>query len=278
MNRNELSPDFLIDTTRKENVYLLGFLWADGWIHNKGYTHSVGMSLIKDDFILIEPLLRQFGVKSFHERQRSQNGKSFGRVSKNCLIQSKSIVDFLLENDYDKKSGCAPTKILSLIPNELRLYFWRGYLDGDGCISCRGTKREIAFWSTIEQDWSELIDVISDLGIQYQIYTYLRKNGAHKSSVLRMGRLDDLVKFGDYIYGEYDGIGLRRKHERYLELKTQQKTIHRKTSSHVGVFLSRRTGRWGANIYNPVTKKQKHLGWFSSEMLAIEAIKSTTNS
>jgi hypothetical protein len=80
------------------------------------------------------------------------------------------------------------------------------------------------------------------------------------------------VRFGDYLYQNYDGIGLTRKYDKYLLLKERQKIMPRKTSKHIGVFLSRNTGRWGANKYNPNTKKQKHLGWFSTEEEAYSAL------
>lgn len=271
-NKNNIAEGFLTDTFIKENVYLLGFLWADGWICNRKFTHSVSMSLIKEDFILIEPILRNFGINCYYDRQRIQNGKIFGKISRTFTIHNLNIVNFLLNNDYDKKSGCAPTKILSIIPTNLHYYFWRGYLDGDGCISSKGVKQEVAFWSVIDQDWGSLIDLINSLGLTYSIYIYKRKNGKHNSSVLRMGGIDNIVKFGDYIYQNYDGIGLKRKYEKYLLLKEKQKIIKRKTSSHKGVFLCSRTKRWGANVYNPITKKQKHLGWFSTEINAIAAI------
>ena len=87
-----------------------------------------------------------------------------------------------------------------------------------------------------------------------------------------MGGVDNIVKFGDYLYQSYDGIGLTRKYEKYLLLKERQKTMPRKTSKYIGVFLCRRSGKWGANKYNPNTKKQKHLGWFSTEEEAHSAI------
>lgn len=261
MNRNDIKSGFLTDTSNKVNVYLLGFLWADGWIVNAGYTHSLNMYLIKSDFLQIEPMLCDFGIKTFYDRQRKKKGKNFGKVSRGTTIQNREIVSFLLANDYDRKSGYAPSKILSLIPSSLHHYFWRGYVDGDGCIS----KKKIELWSVIDQDWTENRKLASTLGVSHSIYTYHRKNGKHCSSVFYMGGIDNVIKFGDFIYKNYDGVGLKRKYEKYLLLKEKQNTMPRKTSKYIGVFLCRRTGRWGANRYNPSTKKQKHLGWFGTE-------------
>ena len=38
---------------------------------------------------------------------------------------SQTITDFLISNDYDKKSIVSPIKILSIIPEELKHYFWK---------------------------------------------------------------------------------------------------------------------------------------------------------
>lgn len=268
MNKNDIKSGFLTDTSNKVNVYLLGFLWADGWIVNAGYTHSLSMYLIKSDFLQIEPMLYDFGIRTFYDRQRKRKGENFGRVSRGTTIQNKEVISFLWSNDYDKKSGCSPSKILSLIPTSLHHYFWRGYVDGDGCIS----KKEIALWSVIEQDWSEAKKLTESLGVSHSIYTYVRKSGKHKSSVFRMGGIDNIVRFGDFIYKDYDGIGLCRKYDKYLLLKGRQKTMPRKTSKYIGVFFASRMNKWGANKYNPRTKKQKHLGWFPTEEEAYTAI------
>jgi len=86
-----------------------------------------------------------------------------------------------------------------------------------------------------------------------------------------MGGIDNIVRFGDYLYQNYDCIGLMRKYNKYLLLKEKQKIMLRKTSKYVGVFYGSRMKKWGANKYNSVTKKQKHLGWFNTEEEAYSA-------
>ena len=268
MNKNEIKDGFLTNTADEINVYLLGFLWADGWIVDGGYYHTVAMWLKKSDFDQIEHLFREGGINTFYEKQRYKNGKKFGNVGKGMRLQSKEIVNFLIENDYKVKSFVSPTKILSKIPNELKYYFWRGYIDGDGCISSLPHRRELAIWSTIEQDWSEVINLFAKLGVsKYQIYKYRRKKGKHKSSVIRMGSVKDIKLVGDYIYQSYDNIGLKRKYLSYqniLEMIPSLKLT--KTSQYKGVCFNNRNQKWKSQVYNSTTKKDIHLGWCNTEL------------
>ncbi len=266
--KNDIKDGFLTDTSRKENAYLLGLLWADGWIINEGYMHSVRLQMVKDDFLLIEPLFRMMGIEVYYERQRTKNGKTFGKVSKMTCIQDKSIIDFLIQNEYDKKSGYAPTKILSLIPENLHHYFWRGYVDGDGCISAK----KIEIWSVLDQDWCEAISLADKLEVSYSIYTYHRRGGKHCSSVFYMGGIGNAVKFGDFLYQDYDGIGLLRKYNKYIQLKEKQKMMPLKTSQYKGVFFASKMKKWGSSYYDSHNKKQKHLGWFLTEQDAFDAL------
>jgi hypothetical protein len=222
INKNNIKPNFLIDTTNKINCYLLGLLWADGYIYsksykenNKSYGQRITLTLKIDDFNMIEPHLRNFGINTIYERQDFRNGKKFGKMKKSFFVHDKSLVKFLVDNDYKLKSGYSPTKILSKIPTELKRYFWRGYIDGDGYICGNRQSRRIEISSTIDQDWTEAINLFNNLGIKnYKIKKYIKKNG--KSSIIRVCSVNDMTLFGEYIYKDYDHIGFTRKYDNYI--------------------------------------------------------------
>jgi hypothetical protein len=222
---NNIKKDFLIDTTNKINCYLLGLLWADGYIYSKSYKQSpkcygqkLTLTLTKKDFDVIEKYIRNNGINTIYERQEIRNGKNFGKIQKTFTIHNKNIVDFLLENDYKLKSSATPSKILNKIPENFKNYFWRGYFDGDGYIRATTKMREMSICSTIEQDWKEAIELFNSLGIKnYKIKKYIRRNGKCKYSMIKVGSVNDITLLGTYLYQNYDGIGFNRKYNRYLD-------------------------------------------------------------
>jgi hypothetical protein len=272
----KISDNFLTNLNIKENIYLLGFIWADGWISK----NKISMSLTEKDFNQIEPILKKFKINNFYKRQRfDSNGDLFGNPCKQFSIYNKNIVNFLLENDYKLKSYVSPIKILKIIPEKLHYLFWRGYFDGDGCLYI-GKKIELAFWSTIEQDWSEIIKLYKTLEInKYSIYKYKRKNGKHCSSVIRIGISKDIKKICDYIYQNDLEIGLKRKYKKYKELLNIYNKIQlnkSKTSKKIGIFFNKLNGKWGAYITKNKKNKLKknlHIGWYQTEIEAIRARK-----
>jgi hypothetical protein len=273
MNKNNITDGFLTNANNKVNCYLLGFLWADGWIYEKGYSHRVSMALTKTDFDKIESLFTMNGIKTIYEKQKYRRGKKFGKSQKCVTIQSKEIVSFLIDHDYEMKSFVSPLKILDKIPENLKCYFWRGYIDGDGCISSKRHKRELAIWSTIEQDWSSVIHLFKKLGVtDYQIYKYRRKKGKHKSSVIRIGVTKNIKKVCEYIYQNYDGMGLSRKYVSYQNLLKLIPTLKlTNTSKYKGVCFNKLNGKWKSQWYDHLIKKDHHVGWFDTEIEAYEA-------
>ena len=207
-----------MDTSIKENVYLLGLLWADGCVRkNKtgGFFASYESNL--NDFNEIKPMLLKLGFGCFQERQRLRDGKLFGRRQGSFSTGKQDFCKWLFDNGFNEKSTIAPSKILSIIPKGFRYLFWRGYFDGDGCLYL-GQKNELAFWSTINQDWSEIKNLFNELKLEnHSVYAYERKDRKHCSSMIRTGIAEDVLKFCNYIYKNYDGIGFSRKYQKYKD-------------------------------------------------------------
>lgn len=222
---NNIKKDFLIDTSNKINCYLLGLLWADGYVYKRNYKqypkcygHRLSLTLTKTDFDVIEKHIRNAGINTIYERQEIRSGKRFGRIQKTFSIHNKNIVDFLIENDYELKSTTTPSKILNKIPENLKNYFWRGYFDGDGYIRATFKIREMSICSTIEQDWQEVINLFNKLMIKgYKIKKYIRRKGKCKCSMIKIGSVNDITLFGNYLYQDYDKIGFARKYNRYID-------------------------------------------------------------
>lgn len=199
---------------KKEFVYFLGFLWADGYIAKN--TNSIEINILESDFTVLSPTFSVVAEWNIFHKQRRRDGKLFGSPQIKAQRALPLLKTFLLEHGYNQKSGGSPFQILSTIPKSLHHYWWRGYFDGDGSLAIsKNGCRNLAFWSVFNQDWNDLIKLMKTLGATYTIYFYDRKCG--KSSALTSTRKESILKFGNYIYPnlEYD-FGLRRKFDKFL--------------------------------------------------------------
>ena len=217
-----INPNLFYSADTKEVVYLLGLIWADGFLNssNNGRNYNLGFTMIKKDIENIKPMLDFIGKWHYYERKQAvESWKS----SINVITNNKRIFDFLVQNDYDKKSYISADKILNKIPDNLKHYFFRGLIDGDGCfyyyIPEKGsTLRQFTLVSTYKQDWSYFESLCGKLNIKYKIKRIISKKSS--SSIIRITNKDGIKKLGNYIYNgkEDDNIGLIRKFIKFKEL------------------------------------------------------------
>jgi hypothetical protein len=119
-----------------------------------------------------------------------------------------------MENGYGGKSLLEPTKILEKIPDDLKIYFWKGLFDGDGSVglSGRGAYFEIA--STYDYEYLEIKKLFTTFEVvKFNIYRQISKKN-HKSSVIKIYGKEILKThplFVDY--------GLERKNKKFIEIK-----------------------------------------------------------
>jgi hypothetical protein len=107
--------------------------------------------------------------------------------------------------------------MLEKIPNNLLKYWYRGFLDGDGCIKL-GKKYgvEIVFTGPYNQDWCFMKNLCEFLKIDYSIDNRLVKIGGY--SHFRVNKKEHVKKLGEYIYNDFDNIGFNRKYKKYLDV------------------------------------------------------------
>ena len=209
---NRKSDDFnvnieqFLDIQKPEVAYLLGFLWADGYI----VRNEVRLEIVKDDLDTIKPILESIGNWTYSYRDR--NGC---RTSGRATTSNKKIKEFLVNHDYHKKSYVSADKILSKIPNELKHYFFRGLVDGDGCIYVneKTNEKRISISSSVNQNWFYVENICNEIDVNFNVY---QKIGKHSSSVIEINGVYAKT-FCDYIYQDKQ-FGLDRKHNKYLIL------------------------------------------------------------
>lgn len=217
-----INPDLFYNINSKEISYLLGLMWADGFLNpsKSGYNHNLGFTMVKEDIITIKPVLDTIGKWNYYERKQPVDS---WKPSVNVITNNKRIMNFLIEHDYDKKSYVSADKILYKIPDDLKHYFFRGLIDGDGCFyfykpEKGSTLRQFALTSTYEQDWSYFEELCNGLGVNYKIKRTC--NTKSSSSVIRITNKDGINKLGNYIYKDFDidGLGLKRKYYKFKEM------------------------------------------------------------
>lgn len=200
-------------------AYVLGFLWADGYISEKN--NRIAIEITTKDFLYIEPILQSVGHWNVYHRSRPNRKPQ----SMATLTDNIKLTELLRDYDYCSKSA-SPSKILATIPDKLKHHWFRGLSDGDGCfyhgpINQPVEKRSLKHFtigSTYEQDWSFVEQLMFELDITK--YNLIKKTTVkdHKSSVIRFIGKKNITKFGKYIYRDFESCYLPRKYQKFVEI------------------------------------------------------------
>ncbi len=203
-----------------EKAYTLGFLWGDG--HLKSFKradgsvsdiHYISLEIIKDDLDQIINAFNVWGQWSIYFRKR-KNRQEQGIITS----FDNKFGWFLTINDYLTKSIVEPSKILSIIPGSLHQYWWRGFVDADGCFYSNGTTSQFSISGAFELNWIEATNLFNALKInKYQIQHRAHKKS--KSSCIRISNKYDIINLGKYIYADNLSLGLNRKFNKFIEIK-----------------------------------------------------------
>lgn len=231
-----------LDLNSKEFCYLLGFLWADGYISKKDNEISIGIQEedgveVKDIFLKAFP----FNVHIYGYKNKKW---------KNTMLFSKhdyNFHSFLKENDYIIKSSVSADKILSKIPEHLQHYWWLGYFDGDGNIFYRQRNAKyvcpsLSFSSSFNQDWRFLEKLLKNLNIKYTLERKERELG--RNSIIWFYSFKDIESLYNYMNKTGDYIGLKRKHLIFLKILDYFNSRKLKTTNHPGITFSKKSQKF----------------------------------
>lgn len=209
-DRFNVDPTQFFSVSTPEVAYFLGIMWADGNVYRSRYCDTVRIGLVSEDIenlISVCKKIGKFGAIKDARRPRERT---------TLWTNNRPLADFLESMDYRKKTHVSADKIVNHIPEHLRHYWFRGLIDGDGCISFNKGGKYLAVSSHANQDWNYMLDLYSMLGIT-KAKTSIVKNQLGSSSQIRLSNPEEIVRVGSYIYKGYpeDGIGFFRKWERY---------------------------------------------------------------
>lgn len=195
------------DVKSKEAAYVLGIMWADGWVTNKN-SYSIDIKLAREDFDEILPIFEKLGTWKKYEYYPKNR-----KPTLQLRASGKSLVDSFLKMDYHNKSYASANKVLSKIPDNLKEYWWRGYFDGDGHIKIKTAYHRLEIASGCNQDWSFL-----PKDIPFKIVVTKRKKSSYSKA--RLSSKKNILEFSKYLWKTNDGIGLKRKVEEFKKIRT----------------------------------------------------------
>jgi hypothetical protein len=228
--KSSINANNIIKLDTKEACYLLGFLWADGYV--KRNNNEIRIKAVSCDLHNIIPVFYKFGYWSNY----ILNPKKYYRKQKNqeqliISASSKELHHFLVENDFCAKSEVSPSKLLSEISDELKPYFFRGWFDGDGGISfletdCGLVKNfSLSIAGSYSQDWASILDLLKFLNIVFFSLERSVSKLGHKSSRIVITDKPSAIKFLDHIYSGDTFPCLGRKYLKFLRLKANLEYI-----------------------------------------------------
>lgn len=228
----KVNVEQFLNIKKPEVAYFLGYFWADGYLLTS--RNELRFEIATEDMDMIKNVMDSLGEWNYNHRQRYVNYKKIT----SAITSNAKLTNFMIDNDYHLKSKVSADKILSKIPDNLKHYFFRGLVDGDGCIRVRDKKNErkgyeITIAASVNYDWSFTKELFNRLNIRYKIYRKEYNSGG-TSTISVYG--ENAKTFGDYIYNGYDNdkIGLPRKYEKYLKCLELNKRKHDRLNYHEG--------------------------------------------
>ena len=273
--KNNFDINRLYNIKEAEIAYILGYVWADGYISKK--YNRIALVISKSDGDEVKNILMTLPWLLYtHIDPIEKNHSKLSRF----FIYDYDIHNFFVCNDYLVKSGASPDKILSKIPNELKRYWWRGYFDGDGTVFLRSVKNKKDTWSyganfssCYNQNWEFAYDLANFLGINFRLSKFIDKNKEGGSRII-ISRFDYLERFYNFIYSGME-FGLSRKKkifENILEYKQRKllESARNKSCQNIGVSKVR-SGRFRASL--GYEGRWMYIGEFKTEEEAILARK-----
>lgn len=192
----------------KETSYLLGLLWADGSLQKK--SKNVRLELVTKDMQQLKKVFNTTGKWSYTERQRENRQQQSIYSTRN-----KNLYDFLAAHNYENKSVESACSILSILPKKLHHYWWRGFFDGDGSIYVSKDKiqKQVKLAGSYHQNWTFAETLLEEVGISFKVKRVTQKSG--KYSIVQFNGIKSCQLFAQYIYQNYDEIGLQRKYNKF---------------------------------------------------------------
>lgn len=209
-----------IDT--EEKAYWLGFIYADGSVDNRHKRLKVTLSNVDEHHLL--KLQKFLG----HDKPLYKHKEKLFNLSSDYMCKPQvelSVYSVELFNSL-QPFGIIPNKTynfslnVSLIPNHLHKHFWRGMIDGDGCV--------------VATDKSRVLQLTGHKEVCKMFLDHIKQYFDTNVSILRDSSVFT-VKFSKTIAGqiarhfyESSTIHLERKYEKAMIIKGAKNPVVKK--------------------------------------------------
>ena len=203
---SKINPEQFIFCKIKYCAYILGLIWADGYVNTNKYSNLIILETEYNDSLEFYEIFKKTGQWNLSSRKRDGRRKQ-GIIN----INNKKLATFLYENGYkpnEKKLSLS----INQIPKNLEKYWLLGIIDGDGC--WYPPQKQFSICGPFDQDWDPIISILSSINVKSVVSRRKQKN--HSYSILRVCGRKNLKKIGNFIY-DNNFIGLSRKYKKYLE-------------------------------------------------------------
>ena len=222
IRRYSVNDDYFKNIDDEHKAYWVGFMIADGFLVNSGHSkESFGLNLKTDDIEAVQAFKKDleatYPIHTYTDVSTFDGTEYVCSMSK-IVMKSKKIFHDLMSLGFTLKKSYEAKLPLNKIPDHLVKHLVRGYFDGDGSLSKSGDKK----WHTYDLKFTGTKEVME------QIRHILSKDNVKLSDRYpeRDNNNRSLNLCGDeQVYRickwMYDGatIFLKRKHDRYLQLK-----------------------------------------------------------
>lgn len=204
-----LFDDHAFDIWNNISAYWLGFIAADGSIYAPKKTLSV--SVKKDDKNHLYKLAQFLKTnKKIYEYERLLKGKPFTQCYLNVV--SRYLIDKLASLGIVQNKSNKDIDYLSHIPDQYKLSFMFGFMDGDGHLRIRDRGRGEIAWLGTSKIIESISRYLSSIGIRNSLNTR-KECGLRLCLIYSMNDRVRILK--DYINHP---VYLERKHKKAIEM------------------------------------------------------------
>lgn len=213
--RHHFNEDFFNSIDTEEKAYILGFIYADGYVSKNSSKQRYMLRVVldtKDEQILHDINKALLSNKPVVRGTRVTKKGYVSKFSTLALYSKKVVLDL-------EKLGCLSPKALSIrfpyfLTGDLCSHFIRGYFDGDGHISLDKAGLPVVHLSSNPSFIKDLHAYFTEV-IKLPCHIIEQSNNTH---VLSLHSWSGALSFGEYIWRNAT-IYLDRKHATFVKLQ-----------------------------------------------------------